>query len=561
MLLPFICAFAGYMIYYDRDVFYSLFSAVRVYVASFDMSYASLQDWAAAPGHTPQMLIAMRILLECGRWLGLGVTATFLTNLLKNAWKRETVLRDAHRRDAVALHGSAKYRRLLAASIRERTIVDDLPEKFCARRHVLAFESDRELFAYLTAHFDQLAPATGAAVAARHRSVYLCLTSPLQTHYDDRGFIISNMSEICARIYWQRLYVRRFNDHPERRIALVGFGKYGQALLKQALLTNLFVEPAEMEYHVFGDSAEFQRQHPGLSGLASIGATQPDRDAIFYHTEAWSENLPLLLSADRIILADDLEENNLLALSSLKENNAAVRVHLRVSDARLAQAFWPGRAVAEYDPAAELCVFGTDRSLYTRRIVMDESLILAAKCISAQYMRRTGKGDCSSCRHPETLADCARSCKALNEDWQALGHFLQEANMLQADHIAVKLRQMLKQDCELSANALESYAQRYAQTVREGGMTPFFAMEHERWMRHHYYYNWEYAEKRDDANRKHPLMVPYDQLPELQKPKDADPYAVIPEIGRVVMQAFGDPATTRAEQRPTPPCETSVPRA
>lgn len=539
MLVPFVCAFVGYMIYYDCDILYSLFSSVRVYVASFDMSYANLKDWAAFPNHTAQMMVAMRVFLEAGRWMGLAVTATFLTNLLRDAWKREHTRRIALRRDAVAIHGSTKYQHLLAESIRERTIIDNIPEKFCARRHVLAFESDRELFAYLTAHFDQLTPrASETGNAAARRSVYLCLTSPLHTHYDDCGFVINNMSENCARIYWHKLYVRRFNEHPEHRVAIVGFGKYGQALLKQALLTNVFIDGLGMEYHIFGDSADYQRQHPVFADFMLINETQPGRDAIFYHEGHWSENMPLLLSMDRILLADDNEEENLLALASVKENNAMTHVHLRISDARLVQAFWPNRTVGEYDANAELCVFGTDRSLYTQRIVMDEALILTAKCINAMYNRRTGKGRCASCSQPHTLAECARQCKTLDADWASLGSFLQEANLSQADHIPVKLRQVLRQDCELSETTIAQYGARYAQVIRDGGMKPFFVLEHERWMRHHYYYNWTYAEKRNDAEHKHHLMVPYDDLPEKQKPKDEDPFAIIPELAPVLMQAF-----------------------
>lgn len=539
MLLPFIFGFIGYMIYYDHDVLFSLFSAVRIYAASFDVTKKSLEDWLLLAGHTQQLMIVMRVFLEAARWLGLCVTATFLSKLLKDALKRGYTRYNALHRDAIALHGSTKFCQQLASSIHGSTLVDDFPEKFCARRHVLAFETDCELFAYLTAHFHQLCPqADTAPKTDDDRSVYLCFTAPLQTHYDNRGFIINNMSEDCARIYWHKLYARRFNDHPDRCVVIIGFGTFGQALLKQALLTNVFVEPAEMEYHIFGDSADYQRRHLGLSGFASINQTQPGRDAIIYHTEPWLESLPLLLRADRIILADDREENNLLTLASIKENNNATRVHLRMSDAQLVRALWPGHCVAEYDPTAEICVFGTDQSLYTRRIIMDEALILAAKCINAQYIRRVGKGTCSTCRHPETLAECARNCKSLDADWQSLSLFLQEANLSQADHIPVKLRQLLRQDCEISTRTLAQYKERYAQVTQEGGMKPFFQLEHERWMRHHYYYNWEYAPVRDDSNRKHPLMVPYDQLSELQKPKDEDPYAMIPELAPVIVQAM-----------------------
>ena len=37
-------------------------------------------------------------------------------------------------------------------------------------------------------------------------------------------------------------------------------------------------------------------------------------------------------------------------------------------------------------------------------------------------------------------------------------------------------------------------------------------IEHERWMRFHSLYGWTYGEVRDKARRKHPLMVPFEDL-------------------------------------------------
>ena len=45
-------------------------------------------------------------------------------------------------------------------------------------------------------------------------------------------------------------------------------------------------------------------------------------------------------------------------------------------------------------------------------------------------------------------------------------------------------------------------------------------MEHIRWCRYHYYNRWSYAKERDNANRKHHLLVPFDELPQSEKEKD-----------------------------------------
>ena len=40
-------------------------------------------------------------------------------------------------------------------------------------------------------------------------------------------------------------------------------------------------------------------------------------------------------------------------------------------------------------------------------------------------------------------------------------------------------------------------------------------------MRFHQMYNWTYAEERDDLMRRHPMMLPYSELSEEEKEKDA----------------------------------------
>ena len=58
-LLPLAFALVGFLLYYNGDVPYALFSSLRVYVASFDASYAGMQDWAVA--HPQGLAVLMRV--------------------------------------------------------------------------------------------------------------------------------------------------------------------------------------------------------------------------------------------------------------------------------------------------------------------------------------------------------------------------------------------------------------------------------------------------------------------------------------------------------------------
>ena len=46
-------------------------------------------------------------------------------------------------------------------------------------------------------------------------------------------------------------------------------------------------------------------------------------------------------------------------------------------------------------------------------------------------------------------------------------------------------------------------------------------MEHRRWVRFHQFYNWSYAPVRENGQRRHPMLLPYEELSAEEKAKDA----------------------------------------
>lgn len=56
------------------------------------------------------------------------------------------------------------------------------------------------------------------------------------------------------------------------------------------------------------------------------------------------------------------------------------------------------------------------------------------------------------------------------------------------------------------------------------------SLEHERWMSEKLEGGWRYGEKRDDTQKIHPSLVPYENLSEPEKEKDRDTIRQIPEI-------------------------------
>ena len=63
---------------------------------------------------------------------------------------------------------------------------------------------------------------------------------------------------------------------------------------------------------------------------------------------------------------------------------------------------------------------------------------------------------------------------------------------------------------------------RKASEVLEQHLEMLAEMEHDGWMDEKRKQGWTYGATRDNANLKHPLMIPYGDLPEIEKNKDRD---------------------------------------
>ena len=86
----------------------------------------------------------------------------------------------------------------------------------------------------------------------------------------------------------------------------------------------------------------------------------------------------------------------------------------------------------------------------------------------------------------------------MEEAWKSLDGFLKGSNAARADHYRIekKLRDLGWEDESL------------------------WETEHIRWCRFHRLNHWEYAPVRDKAARKHPFLIPYEDLEQAEKEKD-----------------------------------------
>ena len=297
-----------------------------------------------------------------------------------------------------------------------------------------------------------------------------------------------NPAEMMSRRYWTEHAL----TSEERRLVLIGFGEAGMALLERALLTNVFETERGIEYHIFGDSTAFSSLHPEI--IAALSDTGGHGDRLIFHRENWSEARSLLASAQRVILCCDEDSENLRICTQLKSwfaSSAVLHVKLR-------------------DPVPGLVCFGGRFEFETPEYVMKDELNRRAMLMNEIYNEGAD--------HPVP--------------WRELSPFLQQSNIAAADHLIVKARYLLRDESlrELSA---EDCARAYARYLE---LYPSQAdllqeMEHRRWMRFYQMYNWTYAPKRDNALRRHPLLLPYEELSRADRLKDSYAWEMLGRLG------------------------------
>jgi hypothetical protein len=110
--------------------------------------------------------------------------------------------------------------------------------------------------------------------------------------------------------------------------------------------------------------------------------------------------------------------------------------------------------------------------------------------------------------------------------WDQIGEDLRQANQEQADHILYKL--------SLIGYGLENDPQAKGPPIvfSNDEFESLAKLEHLRWSADRKLAGWTYGKIRDNELRRHPMLVPYDQLPESEKEKDRQTVRDVPFVLR-----------------------------
>ncbi len=290
--------------------------------------------------------------------------------------------------------------------------------------------------------------------------------------------------EIISRCYWR--------DHPVRKnekvIVLIGSGSIAAELLERGLLTNVFEPGRYIRYHVFGDSSHFRKSH--REAVKTLCGGDPEEDSLFLHEECWEYHPEIIRTADRIIICEDDDRSDLETYEELvRMFPTAAEIHIRLGK----------------DVEMIRCFGGSSTVFAMRSIVRNDINKLAL-----------------------TLHNIYNEGSENPAGWEDLSDHMKRSNIAAADHMIVKVRYLLdddsiteltKQNCRMAYDVFSNADPEKRDICRE--------MEHRRWMRFHQMYNWTYSPERDNLMRRHPMMLPYSELTEEEKEKDAYAWKMI----------------------------------
>lgn len=411
------------------------------------------------------------IYVELARWAAPVATASGVL-MLVHAFREDFRNYICYRRgNSVAVYGTVQEKEDLLRQLGRRGI--NGKEAFIrADRYVLLYDEEQNLdFYYCNKHF-----AKGSAFYLKCHSVYAQSAADTNLH-------LFCPETTAARLFWKKRcpYALAAKSGFKMTIVILGFGRLGEELLRCALLGNIFHPAQSIQYHIFGDGSEFTTIHTQLASIT---------DPVVFHAEPWQQQCGLLEQAEMIVVAEQM--NQIELLKNLLLATAQGQIDILSADSVYAELLGNER----------ITPFCWKQEAQQLAHIFDDVLLERAKTINLRYAH--------------LYYGIQEDERAKEAEWAKLDSFTRDSNISAADYYDVL--------CTiLNANGIETdFAQ-----IPSDWIDRMAELEHMRWCRFHYWNNWKYGRPENGANkdarqRIHIDLLPYTDLSDAEREKDRE---------------------------------------
>jgi len=325
---------------------------------------------------------------------------------------------------------------------------------------------------------------------------------------------VFSMNERTTRILFKAYSPDVFTmikpDSEQVRVAVFGSGKLAQSMVIRLARLGHYANRQKLKITLF---------HDGDSMVKKLLQNFPEiRDLIEFE----NINAPLELfdidafnklqreqpfNAVYLLCENDSLSSNILKKLIKNDAEKLINVVLALMNPEgILSKWYDVHAIANI----RLNKFNVIEESFTKWSIISEKMDDLAKLAHASYLPPVRE------RNPE---------KASHKEWEFLGIDFKNQNREQADHLDVKVRAL---GCKIVPE--DSIEEEFIIDEKSGIFEILAETEHNRWAGHMILSGWKLGDKRDDENKIHSDLIPYEKLSEEVKQYDRDTVLNMPVL-------------------------------
>jgi hypothetical protein len=317
---------------------------------------------------------------------------------------------------------------------------------------------------------------------------------------------VFSMNERTSRVLFKAYSPDVFNrikpDSPKVRIAVFGSGKLAQSMIIRLARLGHYANRKKIKITLFHDGQSIVKKllqnFPEIQQL--IEFENIDEPLELFDIEEFNQlQKEYPFNAVYLLCEDDSLSSNILKKLIKNDSKEQINVVMALMNPEGILSKWYN---VETIANIRLHKFNVIEESFTKRSIISEKMDDLAKLAHASYLPPVGE------RNPE---------KASHKEWEYLGIDFKNQNREQADHLDVKVRAL---GCKIVP--LDSPEEEFIIDETTEIFEILAETEHNRWVGCMTLSGWKLGAKRDDNNKIHTDLIPYEKLSKEVKQYDRD---------------------------------------